>query len=124
MIYSAKIENTGKDVEEEVSVLVEGVQLTCFASCCPYEIEIGKVYQVDLIPMVFDDYIVQEVDDLNTSIQRIGDTYSYLVIGKLLDGKLSCGSISFFDEEFLSRFGFLDGKMVSWVIDRLDISFE
>jgi hypothetical protein len=26
MIYSAKIEDIGKDVEEEVSVLIEGVQ--------------------------------------------------------------------------------------------------
>ncbi|MFS8148818.1 hypothetical protein [Rhizobium sp. BR 249] len=123
MIYSAILEKIGDEVEEEVSVLIQGERLTCFASYMPYPTHIGEVYQVELIASVFGDYIIEEAEVEFPSICRIGEGYSYLIVGILTDGRIDCGSLSFDDDAFSKDFGSLRGKMVSWKVDRLDICF-
>jgi len=124
MIYSVIIDSMCPDIEEEVSVVVAGHRLTCFASYLPFPLEVGGAYKAELLPMVFDEYIVREVSfTQEPSITRQGIDYSYHVVGELADGWLRCGELEFFDEVLLADFGFLSNKMVMWKIDRLDIAF-
>ncbi|WP_246655178.1 hypothetical protein [Rhizobium laguerreae] len=122
LIYSALIEKIGDDIEEEVSVLICEEKVTCFASYMPYPVHVGEVYQVELVAVVFNEYFIEESDEL-PSIFRTGTDYSYLLTGILGDGNINCGSIIFFDDLLSEDFGFLRGKMVSWKVDRLDICF-
>jgi len=123
MIYPALVESFDSVIEEEVTVVIAGQRLTCFANYAPYLLEAGKVYPVELSCMVFEDYSVEEVADQVPAIIRTGNAYAYRIIGELVDDCLrSCG-LEFQDEVLLSDFGFLEGRVVSWKIDRLDIRF-
>lgn len=123
MIYSVLVEAVDSEIEEEVSISVCGHQLICFASYLPYSLEVGKVYPAEFLPMVFNDYLIKEIPDAESAVVREGEGYSYKIIGQLRDGCLKVGELSFCDEYLLADFGFLEGRMVSWKIDRLDILF-
>lgn len=123
MIYSVIIDVISPEIEEEVSIFVCGQRLTCFASYLPYRLEVGRTYQAELLPMVFDEYFVQEISHSEPSIVREGVGYSYSIIGELRAGCLHCGGLIFCDEFLLENFGFLEGRLVCWKVDRLDISF-
>jgi len=123
MIFSILVRSINFDVEGEVEVVVGDVQLTCFANNIPFEIKVGGRYEVEFYPMVFDEYFVEDAGEVGDSIDRHGKGYSYKVVGRLNEGCVSCGELMFCDEFLAEDFGFLDGRMVSWIIDRLDVSF-
>jgi hypothetical protein len=122
MIYSAKVERIDEDIEEEVTLVIDGLKLVCFAGVCPYPIEEGKAYPVSLHLVVFDDYMITEVNIDESSLKRIGQGFSYIVTGRLSEDTLNAG-IAFQDQVFLSDYGYLDGKMVSVKVDRIDAEF-
>ena len=123
MIYSVLVEAVGLEIEEEVLISVFGHRLTCFASYLPGRLEVGKFYQAELLPMVFGDYVVHEINNADPAIVRQGDSYSYTIVGQLHAGCLCVGDLSFCDNILLSDYGFMEGRMVSWKVDRLDVSF-
>lgn len=86
-------------------------------------VEVGKSYDAEIIPMVFSDYDVKKSEEVNASILPYGAGYSYLVTGTLKGACIDCASLVLCDEALLEDFGFLDGQMVQWEIDRLDLSF-
>lgn len=124
MIYSVLVEAVSSEIEEEVSISVCGHRLICFASYLPYSLEVGRIYPAEFLPMIFNDYLVKEVSDVEPAVVREGEGYSYQIIGELKSGCLEVGELSFCDEHLLADFGFLEGRMVSWKIDRLDILFS
>lgn len=97
--------------------------MTCFASYLPYAVEVGRGYQAELLPLVFEDYTVREIFKAESSISRIGQGYSYEVCGPLADGYVQCGDLMLCDDTLRSDFGFLEGKFISWRVDRLDVVF-
>lgn len=124
MIYQAQVLHLDEDVEEEVVLQVGGIELTCFAGVCPYAIEEGLFYPVELRPVVFDDYVVTELaDNPALSIVRVGNGFAYVVTGKLSGGCLESGGLIFEDEVLQRDFGHLDGKMVAMKVDRIDAEF-
>lgn len=123
MIYSVLVDGINSEIEEEVSIVVCGQRLTCFASYLPYQLEVGRVYRAELLPIVFDEYIVQEISHVTPSVLREGPGYSYRIIGELKSGCLCCSGLTFCDEILLADYGFLEGKLISWRVDRLDILF-
>lgn len=88
-------------------------KIKCFASYLSYLLEAGGEYRAELLPMIFNEYVVEEVSSDACLIVREGQGLSYKIIGKLNGGNLCCDGLNFNDETFLSDFGFLDGKMVS-----------
>jgi hypothetical protein len=123
MIYSVLVEGFSSEIEEEILVRVSDLPLTCFASYLPRELEMGKFYQAEFLPMVFDEYLVEEVFHEAPSITKEGQSYSYKVVGLLKGDCLCCGELTLCDEVLMTDFGFLEGKLISWKIDRLDIFF-
>lgn len=125
MKYLARIESVSDGIEGEVSLSINGLKLVCFGySSLPYGARAGEAYDVELFPVVLGEYIVCEIcGDKCGSIVRIGNTFSYFLNGRLDAGCLDVGGVVFEDEVLLSDFGYLDGKMISWKVDRIDVDF-
>ncbi|KPC55350.1 hypothetical protein [Amantichitinum ursilacus] len=124
MNYLAKIKRLSSDVEEEVVLCINDIEITCFANVCPYTLEDGEAYRVELTPQVFNDYVVSETNEgVTSAINRVGNGFSYILKGRLAGNKLDAGGIVFEDEMLLSQFGYLDGKFISWNVDRIDVEF-
>jgi hypothetical protein len=126
MIYQAKILYINENVEEEVMLQIGNTILTCFASVCPYVIEVNSTYPVELSLQIFsDDCFVKEVsDDTEPSIVRLGNAFAYVITGRLNGRSLESGRLAFEDDWFLSDFGYLDEKMVAVQVDRIDADFD
>ena len=124
MTYQALVVRLSEQIEEEVMIRIGDVELTGFAHVCPYPIEIGRIYPVELDPLVFDEYNIQNVDDdALESIIRTGDEYEYVVTGRFKDGAVKSQGLSFEDEIFATEFKYLNGTTVTFHIDRLDLCF-
>jgi hypothetical protein len=124
MNYLAQIKNLSDDVEEEVVLRINGVELTCFAAVCPYKIEEGASYHVELTAQAFNEYLVSKLDEeASPSIVQIGDSFSHVITGRLSGNRLDVSGIVFEDGVLLSNFGYLEGKMIAWKVDRIDAEF-
>lgn len=124
MNYQVKIKHLSADVEEEMVLRINGVEFTCFAAVCPYKIEEGSSYKVELTAQVFNEYLVSELDEeASTSIIQINNSFSHVITGKLSGNRLHAGDIVFEDDVLQSDFGYLEGKMIAWKVDRIDVEF-
>lgn len=124
MIYSAEVVRLSNDIEEEVELCINGVNITCFVSVCPFQIHEHAIYKVALTPLIFDDYFICEVpNEKLPSLVKVKTDYSYAVVGELIGNRLDAGCIVLEDDTLLSDYGYLDGKMVLWKVDRIDVEF-
>ncbi|WP_205781154.1 hypothetical protein [Methylocaldum sp. SAD2] len=124
MIYQALVLRVDEDIEEEVLLRVGDIELACFASVCPYKIEVGLSYPVELHPVVFDDYSVTALpDETQPAVTRVGTGFAYVVTGKLSGDCLESGGLVIEDEVLQRDFGYLEGKMITMKIDRMDVEF-
>lgn len=121
-IYHALIICLGNDIEEEVTLSINGIELTCFSSVCPYDLHKGEMYPVLLEIMIFDEYQVSELGVGVVGLERIGNNFSYWITGRLDKGEVDCG-IRFEDEILLSNYGYMDGKLIKLKVDRIDVEF-
>jgi len=123
MIHQAKVLRIDDPVEGEVLLQVGNTELTCFAYSHPYGIRVGSSYPVELL--LFDDYVVEEAsDDSKPSVIRTGNTFAYVITGRLNGRHLESGELTFEDDALLSDFGYLDGKMVAIKVGRIDADFD
>ncbi|QEI11192.1 hypothetical protein [Cellvibrio japonicus] len=120
--YSALVQAIGNNVEEEVTLSLNDLEVTCFAGVCPYEIHEGKKYPVSFELMIFDDYEIKESEGEPVGMERIGSSFSYWIQGRLERGVIDCG-IQFEDEVLFSDYGYLDGKFIRLKVDRIDVEF-
>lgn len=109
-------------IEEEVVVLVNDIELTCFASICPYPIKVGCDYKVIMELVVFDDLKIEKCKRTDPKMKRIADTFAYELIGVLSGNTLNVG-IDFLDDELFEDCFQFDGQMVKLHVDRIDIEF-
>lgn len=124
MIYQALVLRVDEVIEEEVMLRFANHELTCFASVCPYPIDVGSSYPVELHPLVFADYSVTELaDDTQPSVTRVNTGFSYVVTGKLSGNNLESSGLVFEDEVLQRDFSYLDGKMIAMRVDRMDVEF-
>lgn len=120
--YCVLVKKIDENVEEEVALDLDGFEVTCFASVCPYHIKEGESYPVYFELTVFDAYFVEESSAKKASLERIKDTFSYWITGKL-EGAVLNSLIQFEDEILLSDYGYLDGKFIRIKADRIDVEF-
>jgi len=122
MIYTARVEAIGERIEEEVTLQIGGIHLLCFASSCPYPIEVGGRYPVELSLFTIDDLEVMDVAPTAASIERIGEGFAYLLTGTLSGDTLDAGLI-FQDPMFNINYAWLSGRTVQVRADRIDAAF-
>ncbi|WP_330961310.1 hypothetical protein [Photobacterium sp. 53610] len=120
--YNALVKTIDDAVEEEVTLSLNGFEITCFIGICPYQLQEGKEYPVSFELMIFDDYLVEESHEIRSSLERIDNSFSYWITGKLEGGTI-CSLISFEDEVLLSDFFYLDGEFIRLKANRIDVEF-
>ncbi len=121
-MYYALLKKIDAIVEEEVTLELDGKVITCFAGVCPYQIREGNRYPVSLKLEVFDDYLVEESSKDEAGLEKLGNGFSYWVIGKL-EGDVIYSQFTFQDEVLLSDYGYLNGKYIRMKVDRIDVEF-
>jgi hypothetical protein len=123
MIYKSTVIGFDEHVEELVLLDIDGRHLTCFASVCPYKIELFGCYEVEFYVNIFDALCFKQVDDsIGESIQNI-DGFRYLITGKLREGAIFSSGLKFKEDSDFSDIKYLEEQMLSIGVDRLDVHF-
>jgi hypothetical protein len=120
-IFNASVVNIDKNVEEEVTLDIGNVEITCFACFSPYKFSVGYKYSISLELMCFNDFEVREMKEAKREIVRIKNTFSYFIRGELNGNVLDAG-LRFEDNAFLD-FPFYNGKYIELKVDRIDAEF-
>jgi len=118
--YNAQVIHTNENIEEEVTLRVNGYELTCFANICPYEIILSKIY-----PVIFgiDDYdVCIQNNSKETNMRRIGDGYAYEIKGKIMFDTIDAG-IQIYDEQLAYDYKYLNNEYVCLNTERLNVEF-
>lgn len=110
-------------IQEDTTLLIEGTIINCFISCCPYQIEVGKFYEVELTLNIADDYVIERVESSGVLAEKIGPGYSYILYGELCDDKLLTFT-SLSDEGIHYDHPELNGSFVKLTVERIDASFH
>lgn len=124
MTYRAEIINIDPLVEDLVKLKIGTHILSCFAQICPFPIQIGGVYEINLYLFFLDDPQIVEVS--NDSLEEMihtNEAFGYSLTGILHDGVFSVGELSFSDKETFSDFQYLEGKTVKLQANRIDAEF-
>jgi hypothetical protein len=121
--YEAVVLAVGPVVEDEVLLLVKGLEIKCFASYCPSKIEVGEIYEVEFELVLSDnDVVAVAAEPLTTLIEMNGDGFPCELYG-LLDGSVFRSFVDFSDQEIHYDHPHLNGRFVKIQVDRIDVSF-
>ena len=119
----AKILKLNDNIDEDVTLLIEGIVINCFISYCPYEIQVGDTYDVELMMNLADDLKVERVELRKILIERLGHGYSYLLYGNLHNDillsftALNAEGIHYDHPE-------CNGQFIKLEVERIDVSFH
>lgn len=119
MTYKALLKKISDNVEEEVTLQVNGIDITCFAGICPYPLVLGQTYTVQFY---FDDFELTPTTHMPASIERIGETYEYKIRG-ILQGDTLKSLIDISDDYFQTEYSYLSDQPVDVIVDRLSVEF-
>jgi hypothetical protein len=121
--YEAVVLAVGPVVEDEVLLLVKGLEIKCFASYCPYQIEMGETYEVEFDLKLADNDVVAAADEpITTLIEMKDDGFSCALYG-YLDGSVFRSFVDFSDQEIHYDYPHLKGRFVKIHVVRIDVSF-
>ncbi len=81
--HKAQVVATNNHIEEDVTLLIEGTTVKCFISYCPYELEVGKTYDVELTLNLSDNYEIERAETIQTLAEHTNRGYSYILYGDL-----------------------------------------
>lgn len=122
MSQKALLQRCGEIIEEEVQMRINDIELVGFANVVPYQIIVGGEYETIIEITVFDEFNITELQSNTKEFERIGDSFKYLIRGKLLErGVLDAGII--IKDELLEEYDYLVGKYIEIRVDRINIEF-
>lgn len=123
MKYYAKLISLNNDIEEEAFLSLGEKEIYCFIDSAPYPLIEGDIYLVEINMTFLDEEQLSEAGSVDLSFDRIGETFSYEIVGFLSGDTLITDGIIFHDELFTEEFSFLNSKYVSLQPDRISVSF-
>ncbi|QBQ11852.1 MULTISPECIES: hypothetical protein [unclassified Pseudomonas] len=110
-------------VEEDATLLIDGTILNCFVSFFPYEIEVGKTYDVDLTINLSDDYEVIRVDTVDCLVEKTGHGYAYFLFGRLCNETFHTFT-PLDDQDLHYEHPALNEQLIRLEVERIDVSFH
>jgi hypothetical protein len=120
----AKVQALNTDVEEEVTLDVDGLVVVGFASNRP-ALRVGDSRKVQLKLFTATDYgLTPASSDSSPSITRVGTGFGYRIVGTMVEQGVSVGAVTLQDESLPTDFTYLMGEKVSLVVDRIGVSFS
>lgn len=119
----ARVIALNEHIAKDVTPFIEGTIVNCFISHCPYEIEIGKTYNVELTLNISDNDELERVAPTDSLIEKIDTGYSYFLYGELCNDKfLTFTSLS--DEGIHHDHPSCNEHFVKLKVERIDASFH
>jgi hypothetical protein len=123
MVYTALVKRLDPQIEEEVTIEIEGIEFTGFAFICPYKIEVGKSYPVSIGFTILNELMIREIQGEKKEIERIGLGYEYYIRGLLHEDKIDAGIVFTDEDEYFSDYPEFKEKNVEMRVDRISIDF-
>lgn len=123
MVYTALVKRLDPQIEEEVTIEIEGIEFTGFAFICPYKIEVGKSYPVSIGFTILNELMIREIQGEKKEIERIGLGYEYYIRGLLHEDTIDAGLIFTDEDEYFSDYPELMDKYIEIKVDRISIEF-
>ncbi|MCR6095418.1 hypothetical protein HXA31_11605 [Salipaludibacillus agaradhaerens] len=123
MVYTALVKRLDPQIEEEVTIEIEGIEFTGFAFICPYKIEVGKSYPVLIGFTILNELMIREIHGEKKKLERISLGYEYYIRGWLLEDRIDADLIFTDDDEYFSNYPELMDKFVEIEVDRICIEF-
>ena len=123
MKLNAKVIKLDQSIEEEVLLDIDGILITCFICLCPYKLEEGKMYPVELSFVFLDDEIFKEIDDEKYGLRKIDDGFKYKLTGKVENHALDVGHGIRIEDEMFDEYTYLDGRFIELLVDRISVEF-
>jgi len=121
-IKAAKLLKLSDSILEMVTLLVEGEVIECFVSYCPYDLEVGGIYNVELSLNLSQSYEVRKAEPTETRAVKIGRGFSYYLFGNL-DDEVFQTFTSLFDEDVHYDHPDLNNKFICLEVERIDACF-
>lgn len=109
-------------IDEEVTLLVDGTLVTCFASYLPYEVEVGRTYAVELSLNLSEQYETQRVSSTTVLIERIGSSFSYVLYGTLNNNSFKTFTLLAVDGIHHDHPD-LNDSLIKLTVERIDVAF-
>jgi hypothetical protein len=121
--YNAKLLSLSTSIEEEVTVDIAGSVIVGFSTVCPYKISANNIYPVELGLTFLEGEEIDEVSEEKYGLERVGDTYQYMLFGKVSDGAVDIGKGIKIADEYFKVNTYLEGSFVKVAADRITIDF-
>lgn len=111
------VESIDPDTDEEITLRAGDVRLVCFHF--GGGLDVGRSYLVELT--LLDWHRMRPAHELALpSLTRRDDGFGYDVVGRLSGSVVDAG-MPLVDEAFATECAWLDGKMVHFEVDRIDV---
>ena len=121
MRYPCKILELDPAFEEAAWFEIQGYKLYCFIAYWPNEIQSSKRYQIELD--LFYDRVQVVLSDAEVGFKKINQhSLAYKITGLLKNAKLSIGNLEFDCHDISYEYPYMEDKIISFIVDRLDIS--
>lgn len=124
MIHTATIKKIDPIIEEEITFIVNGMEIVAFMIYCPISIEEGKRYKVIFDIEDLDSFSVKKSDTKEYAIKTVDDTFKRIIYGKIeslgvIDAGIIIESELLMDYEYILEYEHLIGEYVEIYVDRL-----
>ena len=124
MMNRVKIVNFDENIEELVDVCLDGKIITCYAQYSNHILEKNSFWNAKFYGENFHEIIIKKEEyGRCNGLYRLGNNFAYDAVGYLNEGQLNCGDVVFEEDFLLSDFYYLNGQIVYWRIERLEIDF-
>jgi hypothetical protein len=120
-IKTAKVLHIIDTNEEHVTLLINEHLIDCFTNSCPYEIEAGETYNIELTMNLSDSYQIKTTSCTDVLIEKIGG-YSYFLYGTLRSGVFETFT-DLYDEDVHYDYPEFNGHFIKLEVDRIDVNF-
>ncbi|RQO45589.1 hypothetical protein [Pseudomonas sp. KBW05] len=109
-------------VDEEVTLLIDGTLVTCFASYFPYEIKVGMTYAVELTLYLSEHYETQKISSTSILIERIDNSFAYVLYGTLNNNTFNTFTLLTVDGIHHDHPD-LNDSLIKLTVERIDVAF-
>lgn len=126
MIYYGKVTHLDNSCENIADFLINQNNISCFIGFSQLDLVLNRAYEIEIEYQIFDDYQINicELSELSKviSFERVEDTLKYKITGIITDDSFLVGGIAFKDDYLIREYGYLRGKLITLLVDRIDVN--
>lgn len=122
-MYQAKLLKQDPCIEEKVILEINGMKIIGFSNICPYNIEEGHTYPIEISLTILDDPEITEESGNKYGAEQINNSFQYILFGKVKDNKIDIGNNIKIEDDIFEEASYLNGLFIKIKVDRLAIEF-